>query len=174
MRNLVYHVAISVDGFIARDNGSFEDFPFDPDVVQDFIAAIGEFAAVLMGRKTYEVGLAEGKTNPYPGLESLVFSRSLSVSPDPAVRLVSEGAVEVVRGLKEQAGKPIWLCGGADLAGQLCAAGLVDELVVKLNPLLLGSGIPLFSAVVEPTKLQLLDQKAYPGGTLRLRYHLVP
>ena len=172
MRALIYHVATSADGFIARPNGSFEDFPFDAEVVEDFFAAIGEFGSVLMGRKTYEVGLAEGKTNPYPGLESLVFSRTLPTSPDPAVRLISNGAVEVVRELKEREGKAIWLCGGADLAGQLCAAGLVDELVVKLNPLLLGSGIPLFSTVVEPTRLELLEHKAYTGGTLRLRYRL--
>ncbi len=174
MRKVVYHVATSVDGFIARTNGSFEDFPFDSEVVEDFFAAIEDFGTVLMGRKTYEVGLAEGKTNPYPGLESLVFSRSFASSPDPAVRLVSEGAVEVVRELKEREGKAIWLCGGADLAGQLCVAGLVDELVVKLNPLLLGSGISLVSTVVEPTKLELLGHKAYAGGTFRLRYRLGP
>jgi dihydrofolate reductase len=116
MRTLMYYVACSVDGFIAHKDGTFEGFLPEGEHVQDFLDSYEWFDVVLMGRKTYDVGLKEGVTNPYPTLESYVFSRSMKESPDPVVTLVSGNLVEVVRDLRSQDGKAIWLCGGADLA----------------------------------------------------------
>lgn len=82
------------------------------------------FDTVLMGRSTYELGSA----SPYAHLRQIVFSRTLT-SPDPAVRIETD-PVETVRTLKqEDGGLGIWLCGGADLAGQLLPE--IDELIVK-------------------------------------------
>ncbi len=188
MRELVYYIAISLDGFIAREDGSFEDFPWDDDFVQDLLERYPEtfpapfhqaersradnrrFGAVLMGRHTYEVGVRQGLTSPYPTLDQYVFSRSWTESPDPAVTLVSTGAVAFVSDLKEQDGGAIWICGGGALAADLFAAGLVDEVVVKLNPLVLGAGIPLFGHVLEPTRLELRAHHVYGGGQVLLHY----
>src|SRR5690606_28939875 len=103
------------------------------------------FDTVLMGRKTYEVGSTAGFTNPYPTLKQYVFSRSMPESPDPQVQLVRERAPETVGHLKEAQGKDIWLCGGAELASTLMEAGLIDCLIIKLNPVVFGAGIPLFA-----------------------------
>jgi dihydrofolate reductase len=110
------------------------------------MAAIQTFGTVLMGRKTYDLGLAEGKTSPYPFLRQIVASKSMSESPDEAVELWRDDVVGRVAKLKAEAEKPIWLCGGGSLAGQLLAAGLIDRVVVKLSPVVFGSGIPLFGA----------------------------
>jgi len=172
MRALKYYVACTVDGFIAHADGSFDGFLPDGEHVADFVESYKSFDTVLMGRKTYDVGLREGKTNPYPMLKSYVFSRGMKASPDPNVTLISQNAVEVVRGLRSEAGKDIWLCGGADLAATLCKASLIDELVLKVNPVLFGAGIPLFASVIQQSALQLIDSKVYGNGVVLLRYRL--
>lgn len=146
MQDLIYHVNASLDGFIARPDGSPEGLVWDEGVAADFMAAIQTFGTVLMGRKTYDLGLAEGKTSPYPFLRQLVVSQSMRESPDEAVELWREDVVARVTQLKAEADAPIWLCGGGSLAGQLLAAGLIDRVIVKLSPVVFGVGIPLFGS----------------------------
>lgn len=190
MRELIYYIAATLDGFIAHEDGSLDGFPWNDDYVADLSASFPEtipahlrgdegsradnkwFDAVLMGRKTYEVGLAEGVTNPYPSLDQYVFSRTMKDSPDEHVQLVTENSVNVVRALKQQEGKAIWLCGGGSLATTLWAADLIDKLIVKLNPVLFGSGIPLFSGDGKPTALELTDSKRYSSGHMLLHYRV--
>ncbi|MEG3838758.1 dihydrofolate reductase family protein [Microcoleus sp. herbarium14] len=188
MRKLKYYVACTVDGFIAREDGSFDCFPMQGEHFTDLFEffpetfpahvqkALGisaenkQFDAVLMGRKTYEVGLNVGLTNPYPTLKQYVFSHSMKASPDRNVELVSDDAVGLVRELKQEAGKDIWLCGGGDLAATVVSE--IDEMIVKLNPVVIGSGIPLFSGAIGPTNLELIDRKIYSNGFLLLHYRL--
>ena len=191
MRDVVYYVAVTLDGYIAHADGSFDGFPWDEAFVADLFASFPEtipahlhrnrisradnkwFDAVLMGRKTYEVGVREGITCPYPTLDQYVFSRTMQESPDEQVELVTEHAVEVVTGLKEQPGKAVWLCGGADLATTLLKASLIDRLILKVNPVLFGSGIPLFLNNIQPTELELTDSKAYGSGHVVLHYRVL-
>lgn len=189
MRELIYYVAATLDGFIARDDGSLGGFPMDDEFLAHLLEEFPEtipahlrapedtrdnkwFDSVLMGRKTYEVGLAVGVTNPYPTLEQYLFSRTMEESPDERVELVSENAARRVEDLKQGTGRAIWLCGGADLAATLLEAGLIDKLIVKLNPVLFGSGIPLFSARIEPTALELTGSKTFASGHVILHYRV--
>jgi dihydrofolate reductase len=176
MRKLIYYVACTVDGFICREDGSLDCFRreglSEGEHVTDYLESLKAFDAVLMGRKTYEVGLKVGVTNPYPAMKSYVFSRTMKCSPDERVTLVSENAGGVVRKLKNEPGKNIYLCGGADFAATLLAAGLVDEVLLKLNPILLGSGIPLFSRNSRLTDLELTSSKAYGNGLVLLHYRV--
>jgi dihydrofolate reductase len=173
MSKLTYYVAATLDGHIAHEDGSFDGFPWHDDVVADFFRELEKFDTVLMGRKTYEVGLEQGKTSPYPAMRQILFSRSMEESPDEAVELVRTDAAEFVRGLKEEEDQEIWLCGGAEIASALMAAGLVDEIVVKLNPVLFYSGIPLVGSGKGPTALELKETKVYQCGTVVLRYSLL-
>jgi dihydrofolate reductase len=188
MRELKYYVACTVDGFISREDGSFDFFPTEGDYIQALVESFPEtipahlrevlgvrsankwFDAVLMGRNTYEVGLKIGVSNPYPQMKQYLFSRTMNQSPDPSVELVSEDAISAVRQLKEEAGKDIWLCGGGQLAAALFPE--IDELILKVNPVVLGSGIPLFSGSVRQTDLTLADCTRYNSGVMIVRYRV--
>lgn len=190
MRDLIYYIATTLDGFIAHEDGTFAGFPWDDKFGADLFANFPEtfpahlrddkgkqadnkwFDVVLMGRKTYEVGLQEGVTNPYPTLSQFVFSRTLRESPDENVTLITKNAIQTVKSLKQKSGKAIWLCGGSDLASTFLEANLIDKLIVKLNPVIFRSGIPLFSKGIKQTSLKLTDSKVYKSGHVLLYYQL--
>lgn len=171
MRLVKYHVAATVDGYIAHRDGSFDGFPMEGDHVDDFLASLASYDAVLMGTKTYEVGLKVGQTDPYPPLKPYVFSHSITESPDPRVELVADDAAGFVRRMKSEPGKDIWLCGGAELASTLLDAQVVDEIIVKLNPRLFGTGIPIMRGD-RVTALELQDTKVYDSGVVLLTYRV--
>lgn len=172
MRKLKYYVASTVDGFIGHEDGSINGFLENGEHVTDYLESLKQFDVVLMGRKTYEFGFQFGVTNPYPAMKQYVFSRTMKESPDENVTLVSENIVELVRELKNESGKDIYLCGGADLATRLFAEKLIDEVILKLNPVLFSSGISLLSGCTEPIELELTDSKIYGNGVLRLHYRV--
>ena len=171
MRKIKYHVASTVDGFIAHEDHTVGGFLPEGEHVADYLESLRkDYDAVLMGRRTYEFGLRLGVTDPYPWLKQYVLSRRMGGSPDGNVELVSENVIDFVRGLKSEAGKDIYLCGGAELAGALFAEGLIDEIILKLNPVAFGSGIPLFSGATKQSALELAGSKVYGNGVVLLRY----
>ncbi len=197
MRKLVYLIAATLDGFIAGPDGSdptgpggfwspsedyirhlIEEYPETlPGPARTALGVTAEgtrFDTVVEGRNSYAVGLAAGVTDAYPHLRHLVFSRTLTESPDLGVELVAGDPVARVRELKHEDGKDIWLVGGGELAGALY--GEIDRLIVKLSPLTIGSGIPLFgrSAVFAPNAWELVDHTVLKGGAAFLTYHRGP
>lgn len=187
MRKLVYYIASSIDGFIADEAGAFDAFPVSdaylhhiathlpetlPTHVRDALGIQGEprrFDTVLMGRATYEPARLAQITSPYAPLSQYVFSRRLPPSTDPTVKVVAGDPVPVVQQLKaEQTDRDIWLCGGGDLATQLI--GEIDELLIKLNPIILGQGIPLFRGGPDLRRFVLAGQDVQDGGILWLHY----
>ncbi len=172
MRKLKYHIACTADGLIARKDGSSDPFPTEGDHIGDYLQSLESYDAVLMGRRTYEAGLKAGVADPYPHLKSYVFSRTLGESPNERVQIVSGDAAEVVRELKEETGGDIYLCGGAGLATGLFEEGLIDEVILAVNPLLLGSGIPLLSGIGRHIKLELIGIKSYDSGVVLLSYRV--
>ncbi|QDE81168.1 dihydrofolate reductase family protein [Myxococcus xanthus] len=179
MRKLKYHVATSVDGFIAHEDDTYGAFMQDRLVkdsehVADYVASLATYATVLMGRRTYDGGLKVGVTDPYPNMDTYVFSRTMKESPNPRLKLVSDDAVGEVRRLKAQEGGDIYLSGGGAFAGLLLAEGLVDEVLLKMNPLILGSGILLASSLKQVVDLDLKSTKVYANGVVLLRYAVMP
>lgn len=163
-----YHVAVSLDGFIAGPNGEYDWIVSDPGV--DFAALYKEFDTVVMGRKTYEVGIAQGADIAMPGIDVVVFSRSLPAVTRPGVRILNDDPRRIVAELKKEKGKDIWLFGGGQLFRPLLDAGLVDTVEIALMPVLLGQGIPLLPPGA-PTKLVLADQKVLRrSGIVALTY----
>jgi dihydrofolate reductase len=174
MRKLIYHVASTLDGFIAHEDHTIDGFVAEGEHATDYLAALkNDYDIVLMGRRTYEFGFQYGVTNPYPWLKQYVFSSTMESSPDANVELVSGDPVDFTRALKQQTGKAVYLCGGANLAGTLLTAKLVDELIIKLNPVLFGTGLPLFSTPIKQTALQLLESKTYENSVVLLRYQVI-
>ena len=170
-RRLRYQVAVSLDGFIAGPNVEADWIVMDPSI--DFGALFAEFDTLVMGRKTHEVMTAQGGHGTMPGLDVIVFSRTLPSTTRKGLRIVNDDPREVVAALKAKPGRDIWLFGGGTLFRSLLDAGLVDTVEVAVMPVLLGSGIPL----VPPggtTKLVLADQKTLPASGIVVLSYCVP
>lgn len=97
-------------------------------------------------------------------------SSSLRQPPDLAVHVIERDPLSFVRQLKERPGRALWLCGGGKLAASLFDA--IDEVIVKINPLLLGAGVPMFAGEVRPTALRLIERKVYANGFVRMHHVL--
>jgi dihydrofolate reductase len=90
----------------------------------------------------------------------------------PQLKVIREDPAALVKQLKQQPGKPIYLCGGGKLARTLLDAQLIDEVILKINPVLYGAGIPLFSEGDMVIPLKLENIKVYDNGALFVTYAL--
>jgi dihydrofolate reductase len=167
-RRVRYQVAASLDGFIAGPNGEYDWIVMDPAI--DFKALYAEFDTVLMGRNTYEMMTAQGGNGAMPGLDVIVFSKTLPPAALPGVRIVNHDPGAEVAALKKKPGRDIWLFGGGKLFRTLLDAGVVDTVEIAVMPVLLGHGIPLLPPG-SMSKLVLADQKTLPkSGIVVLSY----
>lgn len=174
MRKVTFGGANSLDNYFARKDDSVDWLMWSDEaaaMMKDYWAKID---TILMGRKTYEVGLrlSKGKGNPYPGIKTYVFSRTMKESADKSVEIVSSDAVEFVRDLKNQEGKEICIMGGGDFAKTLLEAGLIDEIGFNIHPVLLGSGIPLFYEMSRQIDLELIECKPFKNGCVAVTYRV--
>lgn len=168
MRKLVYYVGASLDGYIAGPGGEFDFLPVSeqitawicdryPETVPTHVRpALGiedapnkTFDTVVMGRGSYEPGLAAGVKSPFAHLRQFVVSTTIPDAEDPPVTIVRADPLGVVRSLKEEEGQDIWLCGGGTLAGELLPE--IDELIIKRYPVVAGAGIPMIRGNYAPT-----------------------
>jgi len=142
----------------------------DPAI--DFNALYKPFDTVLMGRKTHETMTRLGGTGAMPGMDVVVFSRTLAPATHDGVRITAEDPGQIVAALKKEPGKDIWLFGGGSLFRTLLDAGVVDSVEIAVIPVLLGSGIPLLPPGAS-TKLVLADHKVLQkSGIVVLSYAL--
>jgi len=170
-KRLRYQVAASLDGFIAGPTGDADWIVMDRAI--DFTALYKEFDTVVMGRKTYETATSQGGTGAMPGMDVVVFSRTLPSSARKGVRIVSDDPRDVVPALKAKSGKDIWLFGGGELFRSLLDARLVDSVEIAVMPVMLGSGVPVLPPGAA-TKLVLNDQKTLPKSGIVVLSYAVP
>lgn len=176
-RTLTYYIATSLDQFIAREDGGVDGFLATGHHITDYLDSLRAYDTVLMGRRTYEkgyeYGIQPGQPSPtYAHMQQMVFSSQMADSTHPQLQVVREEATNFTRRLKAQPGGAIYLCGGGVLAGALMSAGLIDEVIVKINPVVFGRGLPLFSGLDQITPLTMLDTKVYANGVLFVRYRV--
>lgn len=175
MRNIVYYVAVSLDGFISGPDEDIGGFVGGGSGVDKYLADLREYDTVLMGRKTYEFGYNFGLKpgqRAYQHMTHYIFSNNLRLDPcDPEVHIMPIDISEVKR-LKEGEGSDIYLCGGGQFAGWLLDYGLIDILKVKLNPLILGDGVRLFGASKKALRPKLLDSRRFDGGLQIMTYRI--
>lgn len=171
MRKVTYGAGCSLDGYIADPHDGVAWLRWSA-AVQALSAAYWQtIDTVLMGRRTYEVAVSAGIA-AYAGVRNVVFSRTLGAAPDASVEIVRQDAAEFVRPLKEAEGAGICVMGGGLLATSLLAAGLIDEVGVNLHPILLGSGIPLFSPPFPRVRLELIRSQPLAGGCMYQLYRV--
>jgi len=138
------------------------------DMTAEFMKTID---AILIGRKTYDVMLKYGSTS-YPGAKNYVFSRTMKESRDKNVEIISEDARVFVKKMKAEEGKGICLFGGGELAKSLFEEDLIDEIVLNIHPVLLGSGVPLFHEMKRQIDLELIDCKSCKRGNIIVTYRV--
>ena len=157
MRDIVYYVATSVDGYIAGPKGDASQFKASGAGVNQYLEDLQNFDTVIMGRRTYEFGFQFGLVPgqpAYPHMEHYIFSNTLELQDLHDQVHIEALAIEKVLELKKGTGTPIYLCGGGIFAGWLLNNQLIDQVKIKLNPLLLGMGIPLFVGAKMPHQLK--------------------
>ena len=173
MRKIIYGVGTSLDGYIARLDGSLDFLHLRPSnySMRPFFKTID---VGLMGRKTYEAGvrMSGGKFESH-GLGCYIFSRSLPEGEGDGAIFVREEPERFVEERREKKGKDIWLIGGGELAREFLKEDLVDELYLGTVPVLIGEGIPLFAAGFPQREFMLTESKTYSGGLIALKYERV-
>lgn len=179
MRELVYYVAVTLDGCIAGPQGEFDAFVFEGDHMDainerfadtlptDAAMALGirqeraAFDTVLMGWNTYAIG---GLPSPYRHLRQIVFSRTHTADGEN-LEVTAEDPRAVVERLKGEEGGAIWLCGGGALAATL--ADQIDRLVLKRHPVVFGDGVPLLGErPYRPERFDHVETTAYRSGVV--------
>lgn len=177
MRKIIYHVATTLDNYIAREDGSIGGFLEEGDHIPDYMAHLQRYDTVIMGRNTYEFGYQYGLKPgqpAYPHMQHYIFSKTLQfdAEPDEKVKIIHKDEIPFIRELKQTDGTDIYLCGGGVFAAYLFENGLIDEVIVKLNPVVFGSGIKLFGGSTKSANLRLIDTKVYNSGVVLLTYKI--
>lgn len=185
MRNLVYFMHSSLDGFVAGSNGEMDWITVD-DEIFDFVTTMtDQVDTALYGRVTYQMMEAYWPTageQPnasrhdkehsiwYKNISKVVLSKTINETGLLNTKVISDNLSENINKLKQQSGKNILIFGSPRASHSLLNLGLVDEFWIFINPILLGQGIPLFKNVPELIKLRLLDTKTFTSGVVALHY----
>ncbi|MFI1097768.1 dihydrofolate reductase family protein [Streptomyces sp. NPDC020917] len=183
MRKIIYLVHISVDGFISGPAGEF-DWPRMGPELSAYVDELDEGVdTFLYGRVVWQMMAAfwphaeDVADDPHVrkfaprwrAMRKVVVSRTLP-QPDDDVRVLRGEAIEEVAALKAEPGRDILLTGGTELASHLAAAGLLDEWVIAVHPVVLGGGPRLFTHQKERAGLDLVDTRTLDGRVAVLRY----
>jgi dihydrofolate reductase len=184
MRSVIYSMAVSLDGYIVGPDGKF-DWSIPDEELMGFAKEEDRQVGVqLMGRRLYETMLywetVEQASlddsdlewiaiwNPLP---KVVFSTTLPAVQGNA-RLASGGLAEEIERLRAEPGEGDIAVGGATLAAEAAALGLIDEYRAKVYPVLVGGGIPFFPRRERRADLELLETRTFSSGVVYLRYRV--
>ena len=181
MRKTFLFMMVSVDGFFEGPNHDLNWHNVDEEFDRFTIEQLDEIDTILFGRKTYQMMAAfwpsdaatandpivAEKMNTTP---KVVFSKTLEHADWQNTRLVRDGVRETVEDLKRQPSKDIAVFGSSDLAVSLLQMGLLDELRIMVNPVVLGGGKHLFEGIRDRPTLTLVKTRTFGNGNVLLYY----
>lgn len=170
-KKLCLFIAMSLDGYIAKPDGdiSFLDEMNQEDEDYGYSAYMETIDTIILGRKTYDKIRSMGIENPYGERDVYVLTRTPREKSGKTI-FYSGGLKELVTTLKSKPGKNIYCDGGAEIVQQLLNQDLIDEMTISIVPVILGTGIRLFSESIPEKKLKLTGAKTYPKGLVKLHY----
>ena len=185
MRSVTYSMGVSLDGYIVGPDGRFDWTAPDPDVFRFWIDDIRAVGVHVLGRRLYETMLYWETADQDPALgdperewaalwnplPKVVFSTTLSEVQGNA-RLVSGGLAEEIERLRAEPGDGEIAIGGATLAAEAAASGLIDEYQVVVHPVLVGGGIPYFPQRERRVDLELIETRTFSSSVVYLRYRV--
>jgi dihydrofolate reductase len=173
-----YFAATSIDGFLAAEDDGLEwllqfDFAQFQGRYDEFVAGIG---SIVMGARSYEFIVASGDETAWPYGDTPCFVLAHHDHPIPVGANVTfvHGDIQAAHrsAIEAAAGRNVWLLGGGDVAAQLATRGLIDDLIVTVVPVVLGSGKQLLPGVELTEPLRLVDTHRFASGAVELRYSL--
>jgi len=184
MRKVILVVNTTVDGNLSGPNGELDWMIDDPELGADFAAAMYEGVDTVLSGRNCHLGFQQhfGATAADPdfpaGLRrfaswmvetpSVVFSSTLTEA-GPNASVATDIAATVAE-LKARPGKDMVVFGGVATARAFVGLGLVDEYWLKVHPVVIGAGQPLFQGTADRSGLTLTEAKGYPSGVVGLRY----
>ena len=169
MRKVILFIAMSLDGYIADRNGKVDWLNGQDDHVENlntYSIFIEGDDTVVMGWNTYHQIITElsPKEWVYSGLASYVITHR-TPAPAEQITFTQESPCSLVRRLKQEQGKAIWICGGAAIIQPLILEDLIDEYYISIIPSILGDGIRLFGKMPAEMRLNLISTQTYNGIT---------
>jgi len=181
MRKLFAFNMVSLDGFFEGPNRDINWHNVDDEFNQFAIEQTSAVDTILFGRVTYELMAGywpkPAATTDDPviadlmnRLPKIVFSRTLQKAEWNNTRLIKDHIAEEITTLKQQPGKDLALFGSANLLSTLIKMGLIDEHRIIVNPIVLGSGTPLYQGLKDKLNLKLLKTKTFRNGNVLLYY----
>ena len=185
MRSVTYSMGVSLDGYIVGPDGHFDWTAPDEDVFRFVTEEIRDVGVHLMGRRLYETMLYWETADQDPSLDDamlewaaiwkplpkVVFSTTLAVVQGNA-RLTSGGLAEEIERLRAEPGEGNIAIGGATLAAEAAALGLIDEYRARVYPVLVGGGIPYFPQRERRVDLELVESRTFSSTVVYLRYRV--
>ena len=169
MNKIIYYVATSLDGYISGPKEDISKFVGQGNGLDYYLSDLQSFKTVIMGRKTYEFGYKFGikPGDPaYPHMEHYVFSDSMNLESTASNVHILKSDLSTIERIREESATDIYLCGGGAFAGWLLDHNMIDELKLKINPIILGGGVPLFGSSIKSLKLKLKEQLSFDHGLL--------
>jgi dihydrofolate reductase len=173
--NASVYIATSLDGFIAREDGSLDWLPQFGATDEDygFHTFMDTVDALVMGRKTFEKILSFGVPWPYKKPVVVLSNTGVTIPDELSDKVQSMGGPmpEILQGLIQLGYDHVYL-DGAQTIQSFMGTGLVNQLIITVIPVLIGSGIPLFGPIQEDIQLELHDSRSWPSGLVQQTYRV--
>jgi len=171
MRKIILSLAVSLDGYIAKPNGDVEwlkKVPNPNKLDYGFSEFYKTIDTTIMGNNTYKEILGFNIPFPFQDKENFVISRANN--PDTEFVHFTSDVFNLVRGLKSKNGKNIWLIGGGQINTEFLNKGLIDELLIRIVPIVIGEGLPLFANKPDEVIFELIKTETFSTGIVQLTY----
>ncbi len=176
MKKIILYIATSLNGYIAKTNGSvdwLENIPNPHNEEYGYNDLLNSIDTTIQGNSTYRQILEWGIEFPYKGKDNYVITQNTNLVSDENVTYISSDHINFIENLKGRQGKDIWLIGGGKVNSLFLNNGLIDEIYQFIIPIVIEDGIKLFDSVKEGLSLDIVETKVYKSGVIRYWYKMV-